>query len=243
MICNQIIWNNRNIKVDKKPVFYKHFVYKRNVYLNDLDFEKNSINSFEGKDLSSKYILHWLGIRAAVPSELKNSIMKVAATSLKFKSNKGTFDPYEGKCNNYYEILIEEKATKSRRFKKIQTKYKLEDKHVEEYFILPKLLGCETYLRSLQFKIRSDICYTKSKLFKIGYSNEDSCSFCGNATETMTHLFYECKKTKVFWNEVKMFWEGLENVLLNLTEKDIILGLLRGTSQSDHENLLNTWTV
>ena len=243
MICNQIIWNNRNIKVDKKPVFYKHFVHKRIVYLNDLDFEKNSINSFEGKDLSSKYILHWLGIRAAVPSELKNSIMKVAETSLKFKSNKGTFDPYEGKCNNYYEILIEEKATKSRGFKKIQTKYKLEDKHVEEYFILPKLLGCETYLRSLQFKIRSDICYTKSKLFKIGYSNEDSCSFCGNATETMTHLFYECKKTKVFWNEVKMFWEGLENVLLNLTEKAIILGLLRGTSQSDHENLLNTWTV
>ena len=130
LICNQIIWNNRNIKVDKKPVFYKHFVDKRIVYLNDLDFEKNSINSLEGKDLMSKYILHWLGIRAAVPLELKNSIMKVTETSLKFKSNKGTFDSYKSKCENYYEILIEEKVTKSRGFKKIQTKYKLEDKHV-----------------------------------------------------------------------------------------------------------------
>ena len=55
----------------------------------------------------------------------------------------------------------------------------------------------------------------------------------------MTHLFYECQITKVFWNEVKMFWEGLENVLLNLTEKGVILGILGGTSQTDHEDLLN----
>ena len=55
----------------------------------------------------------------------------------------------------------------------------------------------------------------------------------------MTHLFYECQITKVFWNKVKMSWEGLENVLLNLTEKDIILGILGGTSQTDHEDLLN----
>ena len=81
-----------------------------------LILKKNSINSLEGKDLSSKYILHWLGIRAAVPSELKNSIMKVTETSLKFKSNKETFDLYESKCKHYYEILIEEKATKSRGF-------------------------------------------------------------------------------------------------------------------------------
>ena len=135
--------------------------------------------------------------------------MKVTKTSLKFKSNKGTFDPYESKCRNSYEILIEEKATKSRGFKKSDTS-KLENKHVENILFYQKLLGCESYLRSLQFKILSNICYTKSKLFKIGYSNEDSCSLCGDATETMTHLFYE--------SQVKTFWEGLGNVLLNLTE-------------------------
>ena len=90
--------------------------------------------------------------------------MKVAETSLKFKSNRGTFDPYESKCRNYSEILIEKKAAKSRRFKKSDTS-KLENKHVENILFYQKLLGCGSYLRSLQFKILSNICYTKSKLF------------------------------------------------------------------------------
>ena len=38
-------------------------------------------------------------------------------------------------------------------------------------------------------------------LYKIGLKQSDLCTFCGEETENLTHLFLRCKYPKSFWEE------------------------------------------
>ena len=53
----------------------------------------------------------------------------------------------------------------------------------------------------------NDICFTISKLAKIGYFNDDSRSFCENVVETVTHLFIDCINV-----ELSFFVKIMKNV-------------------------------
>ena len=43
---------------------------------------------------------------------------------------------------------------------------------------------------------------TNDFLFKIGLKQADSCSFCGEFTETLAHLFWYCSYTQKFWKDI-----------------------------------------
>ena len=47
-----IIWNNKEIKVENKPVYYKHYVNARVICIQDTLFSLNSTDSY--KQLSKK---------------------------------------------------------------------------------------------------------------------------------------------------------------------------------------------
>ena len=48
-----IIWNNKEIKVENKPVYYKHFVNARVICIQDLLFSLNGTDSYN--QLCKKY--------------------------------------------------------------------------------------------------------------------------------------------------------------------------------------------
>ena len=60
----------------------------------------------------------------------------------------------------------------------------------EEEFALPHKVAYEPYVKAFQYKILNSILYTNKKLFKIGYSDHDKCTFCDNESETLDHLFF-----------------------------------------------------
>ena len=65
-----------------------------------------------------------------------------------------------------------------------------------------------------------------SLLNKIGFITEDKCSFCKSESETLSHLLFDCIKTKSFWrdfesyNIVTLFQKNL------YTLKDVIVGII-----------------
>ena len=65
------------------------------------------------------------------------------------------------------------------------------------------------FIRSFQFKILNDITFTNSRLAKIGYVQDDSCTFLRVSLETVNNLFYECIHTNQFWKNFKKFWLAL----------------------------------
>ena len=74
-------------------------------------------------------------------------------------------------------------------------------------FTLPHKIVYEPYVKAFQYKILNSILYTNKKLFKIGYSEHDRCTFCDNGLETLDHLFF-IAVSRVYFGHI------LKNIIL-----------------------------
>ena len=75
-----------------------------------------------------------------------------------------------------------------------------------------------TKLIEFQFKFLHRRVATNNFLFRIGLQGDENCSFCPNSSESLVHLFWSCRQTSQFWNNVT---EWLKN--LNLLPRDYTL--------------------
>ena len=69
-----IIWNNHNIRVNGKPIFYNNYNSANIVLLSDLKFDLSNTESFnlaKQNGLRDSNFLTWTGVRCAVPSHLR----------------------------------------------------------------------------------------------------------------------------------------------------------------------------
>ena len=72
-IYKYVLWNNKEIKIDGKSVFYRHFFENNIKYTTDLLYEMSNIASFNvvrGAGLKSSNFLVWTGLRQSVPLKL-----------------------------------------------------------------------------------------------------------------------------------------------------------------------------
>ena len=81
-------------------------------------------------------------------------------------------------------------------------------------------------MRAFQFKVLNSILYANSKLYKIGYSQHDLCTFCKSYPETLNHLLYNCSCSKAFCGDFELFWFSGTQKTINLTQQDVIVGVL-----------------
>ena len=93
-------------------------------------------------------------------------------------------------------------------------------------FALPHKVAHEPYVKAFQCKILNSILYTNKKLFKIGYSEHDKCTFCDNESETLDHLFFNCSISNIFWTNFEKYLFTLTKKSLVLSIQDIILGIV-----------------
>ena len=93
-------------------------------------------------------------------------------------------------------------------------------------FSLPHKVAYEPYVKAFQYKILNSILYTNKKLFKIGYSEHDKCTFCDNESETLDHLFFHCSISNTFWKSFEKFFFTLTKKSRVLNIQDVILGII-----------------
>ena len=198
-ISECIIWNNKNSKVHCKTIYYPLYVEAgflicKHMLLNMTNVE--SYNCAKRKGLKHSNFLVWTGIRQAIPPELKRlEVNENELWSLEFQCGGKLFTPLTSKSKHFYELLISKKVRVSRGFTKWKEYFCLDDTAVSKAFLMVRSMSCETFVRSFQFKILNDITFTNHRLAKIGYAQNDLCTFCGVESETLYHLFYECSFT------------------------------------------------
>ena len=108
-----IIWNNKDIRINNKSVFYKNFFEADIIYVNDLLFELNDIDSYNVilNIITKTNFLVWAGLRHAILSHLKtNTINPVLTISQSLEINNMVFDVLEKTSKHYYTLLISKKA-------------------------------------------------------------------------------------------------------------------------------------
>ena len=83
--CETIIWNNHNIRVNGKHIFYSNYNRENIVLLSDVKFDLSNTESFnlaKRNGLKDSNFLTWTGVRCAVPSHLRIRSRKVMHLSL-----------------------------------------------------------------------------------------------------------------------------------------------------------------
>ena len=216
-IHKYILWNNKEIKIDGKSVFYNI------IYTTHLLYEMTNIESFNvvrDAGLKNSNFLVWTGLRQSVPLKLR----------LHIPNFENILDLENFKCRDYYHHFIKQKYEKPNKWAKLRDEFNLEDKQLSEAFVMPLRVANEPYLRSFQYKVLNSILYTNELLWKIGYTSNPNCSFCHQTTETMSHILFDCSFSTSFWNEIcdKILNKLNSCRCLSLEYREIILGYLTG---------------
>lgn len=122
-------------------------------------------------------------------------------------------------------MIISKKAQLPNNAKKLNENFNLTEEELKLAFTLPHTIAYEPYVKAFQYKILNLILYTNTKLFKIGYSEHDKCTFCSNVSEILHHLFFHCPYSNLFWKSFEKYYFTLTKQLKVFSLKDIIIGI------------------
>ena len=91
------IWNNKNIRIDGKPVFYKSYYDSGICNIEDLLFNLDNIESFNAINniVEKANVLTWTGLRHAIPSILKTIEYTTFTENTYFTKGNEIFDKAE----------------------------------------------------------------------------------------------------------------------------------------------------
>ena len=239
----RVIWNNKEIRIDKKPVYYKNFHESGIVYVNDLLFNLSSNDSFSyfAKTISKINILQWAGLRHSIPDFLKGVYSSPLSTTPSFLIHNNIFDVTKKKSKDYYLLLVTEKTQPPNITHKWKSDFNLSDDNLREFFLLPHSVALESYVKAFQYKVLHNILYTNKKLFKIGFRTDDVCTFCEAEQETLYHILYQCSYSRRFWNDFESYWYLLTNQQVRLSLQNVIFGII--SKQCPSTQLLNYFII
>ena len=202
-----IIWNNKDIRIPYKPVFYKTYLERGTFSLKDLEFEKDNVHSFEfqkSEGLNTNF-LTWTALRSSIPKERLSSLPRAEFDPMVFKNNGKDFVVYSARCKQFYSVLISGKVKEPSSFKKMVADCDISTS-VQDVYKIPYTVASETYVWSFQFKILNRILFTKAKLFKIGLKKSGKCSFCNTHEEGLYYLFFNCSYAQEFRRSFIAWW-------------------------------------
>ena len=222
-----ILWNNKNIQIDNRSIFYADYYNLDICLVSDL-YDKNIDMK---KDPN---FLKYFGLKAA-SQKVKNKLLekKVKLDRKQyFKDCLSITDPKNSykkelqslSSKDTYTLLVNQVVVKPTCFNKLKEKFEISEEEIEWSFTSLYELTKETRLRDFQYRCLHLILNTKYVLRKKKILDNDCCSFCKRETETIEHLFFECLFANQFWQEFRKFWMNISKINLSLTFKDIMMG-------------------
>ena len=91
-------------------------------------------------------------------------------------------------------------------------------------YMLPRIVTKYSSLLVFQYKLLNNVLYLNKMLFRFGKIDSPLCSFCKMIEETPLHIFYNCIKTKLHWDQLKDFISKETLSFPSLTPKSAMLG-------------------
>ena len=238
-----ITWNNKEIKIDKKPVYFNNYNEAGITYTHDLlfDWDVNVALTHLSNKINKTNYLQWAGLRQSIRSQLRLAKVPFSTLSPSFRIENNTFDIKQKRSKDYYSLLVSRKAQHPNITFKLQRDFGFTIDQINQIFLLPHSVALESYVKAFQYKVINSIFYTNTKLCKIGYKNNDLCTFCKTESETSNHLFYSCSHTRQFWTDFVSYWHLLSKNQIHLSLKDVLFGIF--SEKCPLLNLLNYFII
>ena len=91
-------------------------------------------------------------------------------------------------------------------------------------YMPPRIVTKDSRLWVFQHKLLNNVLYLNKMFFRFGKIDSSLCSFCKMIDETPLHLFYNCTKTKLLWDQLKKFISNKTLFIPSLMPQSAILG-------------------
>ena len=228
-----ILWNNKEITVESKSIFWKCLFEKGIYFVQDLlnrDGKFLSLENIQRKYNVQLNYLKYFQLIATIPNYLKRKAQATAVTNRNVFEEWDTFYLSENqvisltkcRCKDYYKLLQEKVRTEPTAVKRWCIRFPNFDSSWKE--ILHKIYKTtsDQKLREFGYKAFHRILVTNKelKLFKI--RNDDVCFQC-KKPDSLEHTFLECPRNVQFYHEILSWFNTLNNIHINLSVNQIFL--------------------
>ena len=229
-ISKTVIWNNKLIKQNGRTLYYKEW-YQKGIKLFEhiYDYRTKSYHSFNEikylYDIGEHNYLKYLTLINSIPTALKTKLRseninqippeKLTDKLLKCKqTNKFLYSiqqrdilkpPSEVKWEHLFPNLINDIPWKT-------------------IYMQTYKITIDTSLRSFNYKFLLRIIPTNKYLYKCKIKPTNLCDFCNMEIETIEHLFWDCQKTQLLWNELNNFIAS-KSMNTVITKQEAFLGI------------------
>ena len=230
----QLLWFNKNYKINGKTVYFKNLLTIGIWTVEDLYTNGTVVpfNVWQKRGALVKDYMGWRNIISCIPVDIK--------TQLDNLKQQSVFYPMFGTKNN---ILVQNASEKDIKeflhitdFKQMkENDFKIRQKLTyihgnmdhetwQNIYTLPHdILKCNK-LKELQYKILFRYLGTNKLLYKINIVTSPRCSLCEMNVESIEHLMFECMVSTNFWLSIQQCWNETHHVKFQLNLKDIMFG-------------------
>ena len=224
-ILDEILWNNRFIRIGKYSVYYKEWHEAGVEKIRDI-FNGDTFTPY--RDFCSHFALKtnfltYYSLCQAIPSNWIKTLKGILQPHSKEPTNMDRIPLEKLSCKLATNYLVEKKfvsATAEKRLKRA----KLNDQQIYQTYMMPFKATKDIQLSMFQFKIVHHILPTNAALHKFGIKEHDRCHLCAEK-QTITHLFVTCPNVQLFWTEFTDWWYRKNNTVITLSEAQILYGI------------------
>ena len=224
------LWFNGDSR--DKHMFFQNWYDKKIVYVIDLfkiNGEQYSLNELKEIYRIRGTFLDYFRLMNNIPNAWRETIRENAINIELYKTNihvnKRIYTLLKDKkgCSNFQTIISSTQEPISI-VKWTQNFGRIHEENTKLIYSNVSNIG-EIKLKDFQYKINNKILTTKSFLLKINKSDNDTCSYCRQSSETIAHLFLDCPVTRLFIADIKRWLEQECNKQLNVNDNAFIFSV------------------
>lgn len=228
-VLEQIIWNNKFIKIGGQSLYRNTLVRKGIVKMSDILTSRGKLkpwNTLKNKNITNSEYFLLMSIFDTIPADWK-TFLKGGLSAQGLPSDNDTRTTLPSSSKTIYWDLIKRIEIAPTAKRKYEVLYPTLDLSWEDIYLLPRCTTLDSKAREFQYKLLNRIIYTNKILHKMGKVASPMCSFCGKSDESLEHLFIHCEITCNFWLSVTNWLERHGMFLHDLSAADITFGLVR----------------
>ena len=239
-IRSQILWNNRYLKISKKPFYWRQWADNNIFMIQDIITEDGKF--MNEVDLRKKYsitcsFLDILQVRDSIPKVWKHILLSSKSKPRSLDVHNDIFicdkiyDIQDFSAKNIYSYLLQKKCHTPACITKWSEVYPefqgASDDLWPNIFTLPFRILRETKIQTFQFKLVHRLITCQKKLFQMKITDNPNCNYCGKLDD-IQHFFLYCDKSEAFWNSFFIWWNGLGDIIVPFGHEDFAESILFG---------------
>ena len=237
-----IVWNNKEILVNKKTIYIEQWAKNGVKYLKDLVKQGKVISKimFEQKySLANVDKVTYSSIQTRVRKMIKTNDpclhddYNVNIKSCAFPFNDEILSLELAKCKDYYSLFIKTKQETPSAIQYWNNLGLTNEKQQLESFAFARKACKESLALSYQYRLIHNVLPTNENLKRWRIRKDDNCEYC-NQPETLVHMFIECPNIQRHISEIS---KSVKNEVFTnaLNDKDT---MIFGTSNIQVNRLL-----